>query len=114
MKDCLKDAHSPCEVIHTGKTADGGVDLMMILDNDESYLVQVKRRTNLSSKEGVKVVRELNGVLFREGKAKGMIITTASGYTKPAVEETKIKTCLSESYNLGFGPVERYSRPQKT
>lgn len=92
MQDCLKDCFGPCEVIHTGRSGDGGVDLVMVLSDIETYLIQVKRRSDLSAKEGVQVVRSLNGVLFRENKTKGLIITTASGFTRGAKQETIIKT----------------------
>lgn len=100
MQDCLRDLYAPCEVIHTGKSGDGGIDLMMVLEEKETYLVQVKRHKNVNKKEGVKVVRELNGVLLREGKAKGMVITTAHDFTKSAISESQIKTNLTEKYTM--------------
>src|SRR5262245_35375088 len=98
MRDCLVDAYGPCDVLHTGSSGDGGVDLKMVLSNRDTYLVQVKRRSDLASHEGVRVVRELNGVLFREGLAKGMVITTAKDFTQPAKDETQIKTPTTEQY----------------
>lgn len=100
MADCFRLNYAPCEVIHLGGTADGGVDLKLVLGNGTRYLIQVKRRANLSSTEGVKVVRELNGVLFREGCAKGMVVTTASKYSPAAHKETNIKTPTDESYEM--------------
>ncbi len=44
MKDCFKDYFGDCEVIHTGQSGDGGVDLKLITAEHETYLVQVKRR----------------------------------------------------------------------
>ncbi|MBR9972444.1 restriction endonuclease [Magnetospirillum sulfuroxidans] len=92
MAACLRDAYSPCEVRHVGGSGDGGVDIILVTSSSEKYLVQVKRRADLSKKEGVSAVRELNGVLFREGECKGIVITTASGFTKSAKSETNIKT----------------------
>ena len=51
-------------------------------------------------KEGVRVVRELNGVLFREGETKGIIVTTAKDFTKAAKDETVIKTETKERYQV--------------
>jgi len=98
IQDCLRSEFDPCEVHHVGRTGDGGVDLILVVSDKESYLVQVKRRSDLTKNEGVKVVRELNGVLFKEGKSKGMVVTTAKDYTKSAIDETKIKTKTEETY----------------
>ncbi len=100
MGDCIRSAFGPCEVIHVGGTADGGIDLKLVQNDKTTFLVQVKRRSNLSRHEGVQVVRELNGVLFREGAAKGMVITTAAGFTKAALEETKVKTPTKVQYDM--------------
>lgn len=101
MAAVLRSAYPECEVIHVGGTGDGGVDIKLVTTQSETYLVQVKRRKHLSKKEGIKVVRELNGVLFKEGIAKGMIITTASGYTLGARREAEsIKTPIQERYEV--------------
>jgi hypothetical protein len=87
IQDCLRDEFAPCEVIHVGRTGDGGIDLKLVHSDREPVLIQVKRRADLSQAEGVRVVRELNGVLFREGLARGMVVTTASRYTRGAHHE---------------------------
>lgn len=48
----------------------------------------------------MRVVRELNGVLFREGLSKGMVVTTARGYSPAARRETAVKTETSETYEM--------------
>ncbi|WP_158213500.1 restriction endonuclease [Mycobacterium avium] len=86
--DCLRDEFTDCEVVHLGSSrGDGGIDLKLVRSDLEPILVQVKRRTDLSTAEGVRVVRELNGVLFREGTAQGMVVTTANRFTTGAVGE---------------------------
>ena len=90
MQDVMKDHFSECEVIHVGGTGDMGVDLKLVRNDLETILVQIKRREDLSSNEGVKVVRELNGVLFREGLAQGMVVTTRKGFTKGAIKEIEL------------------------
>jgi hypothetical protein len=86
--DCLRDEFADCEVVHLGSSrGDGGIDLKLVRSDSEPILVQVKRRTDLSTAEGVRVVRELNGVLFREGTAQGMVVTTANRFTAGAVGE---------------------------
>jgi hypothetical protein len=100
MGDCLKDKYGPCEVFHVGGTADRGVDLILVRPQEGHRLVQVKRRANLASAEGVQVVRALNGVLFRENVANGMVITTASRFTKAAITETNIWTPTGQTYDM--------------
>lgn len=100
IADCLRDAFNPCEVIHVGRSDDGGIDLKLILANDACYLVQVKRRSFLDRKEGVEVVRSLNGVLFKEGIPRGMVITTAHAFTPRAHESTQIATPTSVPYDM--------------
>jgi Restriction endonuclease len=100
MADCLRDKFHPCEVIHVGGRGDGGVDIHLILSDTSRFLVQVKRREDINSIEGPEVVRELNGVLFREGEAKGIVITTASRFSAAAHLETKVRTPTSQTYDL--------------
>lgn len=100
MRDCIQDLYAPCEVIHIGKTGDGGVDLKLITTDSGTFLVQVKRRLNLSKPEGVKTVRELNGVLFRDRAAKGIIITTAKTFTAGCEDEIRRTLESNESYEM--------------
>jgi len=100
MTDCIKYTHEYCEVKHVGGTADGGVDIMLISLSEGKRLVQVKRREDITSTEGVKVVRELNGVLFRENIPNGMIITTARKFSTSALKEIDTTTLNREKYNM--------------
>lgn len=100
MRSCLQEYFGAVEVIHTGRSGDGGIDLKMILTDGDTYLVQVKRRANTSRLEGVRAVRELNGVLFREGRAKGMVVTTAGGFSAAAQREAAVKSTTSETYEM--------------
>ncbi len=109
MADVLKSYYPESEIIHLGGRGDGGIDIKLIMTQNESYLVQVKRRSNITKNEGIQVVRELNGVLFREGESKGMIITTANDFTAGAKKEAaSIKTKISSRYKvklLSFGDI---------
>ncbi len=88
MADCLRSAFPGCEIAKIGGVRDRGIDLILVRANGESYLVQVKRRSNIEKKETVEVVRQLNGVLFRENIPRGLVITTAHHYTRDAIDET--------------------------
>jgi HJR/Mrr/RecB family endonuclease len=90
--ECLKDSYgADVEVIKVGGRKDRGIDILLIRCQSEKTLVQVKRRRNILLAEGVSVVRELNGVLFREQVAKGMVITTATSFSQEARKEAKIE-----------------------
>jgi HJR/Mrr/RecB family endonuclease len=93
VAECLKHEFKPCEVRHVGVTGgqgDGGIDIYLIKENEE-WLIQVKRRLT-DSPEPIQTIRELNGVLLREGKQKGIVVTSAPRFTRNAEAETSIKT----------------------
>jgi hypothetical protein len=92
IADCLTSAFPTSEVIKVGGSGDRGIDIMLLNTSGEKYLVQIKRRSNIEKNESVEVVRLLNGVLFRENAAKGLVITTAKNYTRAAVQETWVKS----------------------
>ncbi len=48
----------------------------------------------------MRAVRELNGVLFREGMAKGIIVTTAKTFTSAARRESIVRTPTAERYQM--------------
>lgn len=45
-------------------------------------------------------MRSLNGVLFRDNSAKGMVITTARDFTSAAKAEAAVKTQTAEMYEM--------------
>jgi len=90
MSDAIRDKFPGSTVHHVGKTGDGGIDAFAIID-EEPVIVQVKRRTDPKRVEGPKVVRELNGVLLREGVYRGIVITTAERFSRAALDETTVK-----------------------
>ncbi|MBR1231697.1 restriction endonuclease [Bradyrhizobium sp. AUGA SZCCT0182] len=92
VASCLRSVFPDSELIKVGGRRDRGIDLMLLQTSGENYLVQIKRRSNIQKNEGVDVVRQLNGVIFRENAAKGLVITTAKRYTPDAVQETRIKS----------------------
>jgi hypothetical protein len=92
IAECLKSAFPNSELIKVGGSRDRGIDLMLLNTHRENYLVQIKRRSNIDKNEGVEVVRQLNGVVFRENAAKGLVITTARNYTHDAIQETWVKS----------------------
>ncbi|MEJ7925996.1 restriction endonuclease [Sphingobium sp. AN641] len=100
IQDCLRSVFPHCEIRHVGATADGGVDLKIVETGADPILVQVKRRRDLDVNEGVDVVRSLNGVLFREGIASAMVVTSAKGFTPAARLEGNIRTRTQRKYRM--------------
>jgi hypothetical protein len=75
------------EVIHVGRPDDEGVDVLFIDASGEQWLIQVKRRENPSSSEGVGVLRNLLGAMFLKSVLKGIIVSTADHFTTRAYEK---------------------------
>jgi restriction system protein len=65
-----------------GSGPDGGIDLTATAPNGEHYLIQCKHFK--TSKVGVKIVREMLGVLAKEGAHQAVVIATGA-YTKDAI-----------------------------
>lgn len=66
-----------------GNGPDGGIDLTATAPNGEHYLIQCKHYK--ASKVGVKIVREMLGVLAKEG-AQHAVVTATGEYTKDAIQ----------------------------
>ncbi|MBN8944972.1 MAG: restriction endonuclease [Rhizobiales bacterium] len=90
VADCLKHYYPKADIRLVGGRRDLGIDIFAIAENDEPTIIQVKRRTRLSATEGVNTVRELNGVLFREGVPRGMVITSACQFSRDAWQEIEL------------------------
>jgi hypothetical protein len=90
-----------CEVIHCGRSGDGGVDLL-ILDSDNPTAVQVKRRTRAGIKEAVAPIRELTAAALLRGCAAAIYASNADAFTQPAQETAKnaVDLRLLRSYQL--------------
>jgi hypothetical protein len=100
MASVLKSAYPSSSVQHVGRVGDGGIDIVLAVADDLQYLVQVKRRSLMDRNEGIKVIRELNGVLFREGKAKGMVISTARGFSRGVYDEIELARKSQKHYEM--------------
>lgn len=70
---------------HTGKSHDGGIDVIA-KKNGEEYLIQCKK--HLTSVAGVQDIRAFNGVVSARLAKKGFFIAT-NGFTPEAEQEFK-------------------------
>ena len=96
-----------CEVVHVGKTSDGGIDLILI-DGSEQQVIQVKRRSNPKSNEGVGVLREFIGAMVLDERRKGVFVTTAGGYTRGANKAARRAQTLGVVVQLDLIDVHRF------
>lgn len=63
-------------------------------------LIQVKRHADFTKAESVKTVRELQGVMLQRGVPRGMIITTARGFSAQARAEAARATRFLQCYSM--------------
>lgn len=77
--------HLNRKVRHVGGPGDRGIDLLVVED-EQPIIVQVKRPMDTDKKVDVSVVRELVGTIVLEGMNKGLVVTTARDFTAPAME----------------------------
>lgn len=69
----------------TQATRDGGRDIIAVAHNPArlKYLIECKRYAK-TRRVGIAPVQRLHGVARAEGATKGILVTTAKGFTKPA------------------------------
>lgn len=77
----FKANFSHCDVMHVGKSDDGGVDLIFVDSQQDQWLIQVKRRESSTYSEGVNTVRNLLGALFLNDCLRGILVSTADHFT---------------------------------
>jgi len=82
----MSDFYAGSEVVLCGKTADGGIDLLLVLSNT-TIAVQVKRRTRPDMVEGVSAVREFLAAVQLQGRTDGVYVTTADHFSRQAEAE---------------------------
>jgi hypothetical protein len=69
-----------CEVVHCGKSNDGGVDLILV-EAEAPVLVQVKRRADPDATESVSAVRDFLGAMTIKQARKGIFVSTAKRFS---------------------------------
>lgn len=100
MADCLRDYFGDSQIFKIGGHNDRGIDIKVVHAGGQTMLVQVKRHSDFSQREGVDVVRYLHGVMLREGVPRGMVITTAREYTQEAQAEVSQTSCNLRGYSM--------------
>lgn len=87
VRDILND-YLGCELCLTKTTRDGGIDLIGFDSVNGKFVVEVKRYAQ-HNRIGVKVVRQIAGVLLRENVQRGIIVST-SEFTHDAKKEAEV------------------------
>ena len=86
VADIFKANYGYADVMHVGGPGDGGVDVLFVESEDKKWLVQVKRRSSTDKTEGVTTVRNLLGVMASEGELRGIVVSSANRFTRPAID----------------------------
>lgn len=79
-----------CDVIHVGKSHDGGIDLLLLDSNEGKIPVQVKRRGE-GKIEAVSVVRDFLGAMLVAGYNRGIIVTSAHHFSRRAKQIAQLQ-----------------------
>jgi len=85
IQEYLKQEWKDAEVIHVGKPGDGGVDILLIISDNERWLVQCKRRSKTGYVEGVETIRKLLGAMIENDNLNGIVVTTADKFSPAAI-----------------------------
>jgi len=72
------------EVVHVGRPADRGTDVVFVDDDLTRWLIQVKRRGHATGSEGFSTLQNILGTLALKGERHGIIVTTADSFSYQA------------------------------
>ena len=84
VADVFRANYTNSEVLHVGKSHDGGVDVLLIDADKEKWLIQVKRRESPSPSEGVGTIRDMLGAMHLEEARIGIVVSTTRRFSQPA------------------------------
>jgi Restriction endonuclease len=100
MADCLRDCLGDHEIIKLGGRRDKGIDIKAVRSDGQLTLVSVKRHADYSKRESVKTIRDLHGVMLRDGVPRGMVITTARDFSDDAKDDVEVTSRRLEGYSM--------------
>lgn len=100
MADCLQDYLGDHEIIKLGGRRDKGIDIKAVRSDGQLTLVSVKRHADYSKRESVKTIRDLHGVMLRDGVTRGMVITTARDFSDDAKDDVEVASRQLEGYSM--------------
>ena len=103
VRSVFSDFYPSCTVKSFGKTRDGGKDGLLIDENGQQFLIQIKRRTKADATEGVIPLREFIGATVLEDGINGCIfVSTADHFSNPAKQYAQdiTRKRIVESFDL--------------
>lgn len=91
VAEVFRANYGDADVMHVGRSRDGGVDVVMVRHSGERWLIQVKRRGERTAgrAEPVQTLRELIGTMTLRGARMGAVVTTADHFSYDAYVEAK-------------------------
>ena len=90
VRSVFSDFYPSCKVYAFGRTRDGGKDGILVDNNGNQTLLQIKRRENPKATEGVIPLRELMGVSLLYDNVKSCIfVSTADHFSPEAIKYAK-------------------------
>ena len=95
-----------CEVKHCGRAGDGGVDLLVVVSDAPTAVVQVKRRRDENAVESASVVRELLGAAVLRGVKEAIFVTTADHFSHQSIKEAQ--TAMARRIVTRFELIDRH------
>jgi hypothetical protein len=84
VADIFRANYRHSEVIHVGRPADRGIDVIFIDTACTKWLIQVKRRACARKSEGFAALQSLLGTMALEGERHGLIVSTANSFSYQA------------------------------
>jgi len=98
--ELLKVEYGAYEVIHVGKVADRGIDVILIVSENEKILVQCKRRLKDGAVESVSTVKLLLGTLVEHRSLKGIVFSNADYFSYHAIKLTQNANVNDAGYEI--------------
>jgi len=98
--ECFRSNWKPVEAVHVGRPADGGVDAVLVMADNQRWLIQCKCRRSKSAVEDVQVVRNLLGVLLAERELRGVVVSTADHFSYHAQRLSCLPHLVEKGYEI--------------
>ena len=80
IAECFRSTDDYADVVHVGRPDDGGIDVLLVTQERQKVLVQVKRRAS-EKVESVSTIRNLLGAMVPEGALQGIVVSTADHFS---------------------------------
>jgi len=90
VTDIFRANFTNAEVLHVGKPDDGGIDILLIDSGAHQWLIQVKRRENARTSEGVSTIRNLLGTMVLNEALHGIVVSTANQFSLRAKQAANV------------------------